>query len=309
MASLAGPPSLRVHLPQPAHESKMPVVQKGEAMRRHWTSDDIVINGRRLHYTRTGRGDKRPLVLVHGFSDNGLCWSPVAGELESDYDIIMPDMRGHGLSARVRPGEDVDMAADLAEIIHRLGLHQPVVAGHSMGAGVAYRLCVRFPGLAGALILEDPLWRVPRPEPNAPPDRSAENSVVAWAKDLPRHTLEELLEGYRRDHPDWPEELIRHMCESKKQLDQAIIDLLAEKMHAGQADWMRTIRSLTLPLLIITGNEERGSLFAPAAAARIRELNPSVVIVNLPDVGHLIRFDNFPAYMHAFHTFLNRLSS
>jgi pimeloyl-ACP methyl ester carboxylesterase len=49
-------------------------------------------------------GDKRPLVLVHGFSDNALCWTPTARDLESEYDVIMPDMRAHGLSEQVKPG-------------------------------------------------------------------------------------------------------------------------------------------------------------------------------------------------------------
>ncbi len=44
----------------------------------HWTQNDLVIHGVRLHYYRTDQGDKRLLVLVHGFSDNGLCWTPVA---------------------------------------------------------------------------------------------------------------------------------------------------------------------------------------------------------------------------------------
>ena len=63
-------------------------------MLAHWIQNDLLVNGVRLHYYRTGHGDKPPLVLVHGFSDNGLCWTPVARDLEAEYDVIMPDMRG-----------------------------------------------------------------------------------------------------------------------------------------------------------------------------------------------------------------------
>ncbi len=45
-------------------------------MRPHWTQNDVLINGVRLHYYRTGQGDKRPLVLVHGFSDNACAGHP-----------------------------------------------------------------------------------------------------------------------------------------------------------------------------------------------------------------------------------------
>src|SRR4051812_37942665 len=129
----------------------------------HWTQNDLLINGVRLHYYRTGQADKRPLVLVHGFSDNGLCWTPTARDLESEYDVIMPDMRAHGLSERVQPGEKVDMAADLAGLIRTLQLRSPVICGHSMGAMIAYQLGVRFPELTRALVLEDPPWWLPQP--------------------------------------------------------------------------------------------------------------------------------------------------
>ncbi|TMF04127.1 MAG: alpha/beta fold hydrolase, partial [Chloroflexi bacterium] len=62
-----------------------------------WTSGDVNSNGIRIHYTRT-RGHKPVLVLAHGATDSGLCWTRLARELESDYDVIMPDARGHGLS-------------------------------------------------------------------------------------------------------------------------------------------------------------------------------------------------------------------
>ncbi len=57
----------------------------------------------------------------------------------------MPDMRGHGRSTRVQLGDDVDMAADVADLIRQLGLDRPIVGGHSMGAMVTYQLGLRFP--------------------------------------------------------------------------------------------------------------------------------------------------------------------
>ena len=45
-----------------------------------WQTGIVEANGVRLHYTRTG-GDKPPVVLAHGVTDDGLCWSPVAAAL------------------------------------------------------------------------------------------------------------------------------------------------------------------------------------------------------------------------------------
>jgi len=50
-----------------------------------------------VHDHRTGGGGS-VLLLINGFSDNGLCWRRVALELEADYEILMLDARGHGRS-------------------------------------------------------------------------------------------------------------------------------------------------------------------------------------------------------------------
>jgi len=270
----------------------------------HWTQNDLLVNGVRLHYYRTGHGVNRPLVLVHGFSDNGLCWVPTARDLESEYDVIMPDMRGHGLSDRVQPGEKVDMAADLAELIRTLELKRPIVGGHSMGAMITFQIGVRFPELAGALVLEDPPWWLPRPVPALHPSQPAENPMAKWAKDLPNHTLEELLVQYRKEHPNWTEETVRLLCESKKQLDPMIIDTMEDALHFEESGWLTTIQQIAHPMLILTGNPALGGIVTPEVAAKISELNPKVILVNFPDVGHLIRFDKYVAFMEALRAFL-----
>jgi pimeloyl-ACP methyl ester carboxylesterase len=273
----------------------------------HWTQNDVLINGVRLHYYRTGQGDKRPLVLVHGFSDNGLCWLLTARDLESEYDVIMPDMRGHGLSERVQPGEKVDMAADLAGLIQNLKLSSPVICGHSMGAMITYQIGVRFPQLASALVLEDPPWWLHRPVQIPLPGEPAEPPIAKWAKGLANQTLDELLAQNRRDHPDWPEELLRPMCESKKQLDPTIIDTLVVRMNAQEVDWLTSIQNITHPVLLFAGNPDLGGIVTPEVVAKVRQLNPKVTIVNIPDVGHLIRFDKYAAFMNALRAFLKQV--
>lgn len=277
-------------------------------MLSHWSQDDLLIDGVQLHYCRTGHGDKRPLVLIHGFSDNGLCWTPTARDLESEYDIIMPDMRGHGLSARMRPGEKVDMAADLAGLIRALGLNQPVVCGHSMGAGITHEIGVRFPELAGALVLEDPPWWLSRPD-HPSPDQPDENPISKWARSLPGRTLEDLLVEYHAEHPNWPEDLVRPMCESKKQLDPTIVGTLVDRLHSQETCWLTSIRNITHPMLVFVANPELGAIVTPEVVAKIRELNPSVIIANIPNVGHLIRFDNYEAFMDALRAFLKQIPS
>src|SRR4030042_95140 len=99
-------------------------------------SDFISVQGVRLHYYRAGRRDGIPMVLVHGVTDDGLCWMPVAKALSPGYDLFLMDMRGHGKSdAPKDSGYTLEnMASELASCIQSLRLKKPVLLGHSMGA-------------------------------------------------------------------------------------------------------------------------------------------------------------------------------
>src|SRR4030042_244443 len=100
-----------------------------------WVEGDVIANGIRIHYTRAGVPRGPELVLLHGYSDNGRCWTPVAQALESGYDIIMIDARGHGLSEAPEGSYAADvMADDVRGVCDALELELPVLIGHSMGA-------------------------------------------------------------------------------------------------------------------------------------------------------------------------------
>lgn len=268
----------------------------------HWTHNDLIINGASLHYVRTGNGSLPPLVLVHGFSDDGLCWLPTALELEARYDIIMPDARGHGYSARVQPGEAVDLAADLAGIIQALGLQRPIIGGHSMGAMEAFQLAVRHPAIPRALLLEDPPWWQPAAVPAA--GQPAEHPMAPWVATITRLTLAELIAQTRLEHPNWPEIVIDTWCPAKKRVDPnvlAIVDLRGD-------DWPEGVPQLTCPTLIITADVEKGGLVTPAIAARLPALNPLCSVVHIPGAGHHIRFEAYAAYKRHVEAFLSGLA-
>ena len=100
-----------------------------------WLEGNIQANGINIHYVRTANADKPPLLLLHGITDNGLCWSRMARSLEESYDVLMLDARGHGQSSGVETGFSLSLlAADVAEFIRALHLNRPLLYGHSMGA-------------------------------------------------------------------------------------------------------------------------------------------------------------------------------
>jgi N-formylmaleamate deformylase len=269
-----------------------------------WREGEHDSGGARIHYWRTGGEGKRSLVLAHGFSDNGLCWGPAARELEAEYDVVMPDMVGHGLSSRAAESSRIDMAEDLASLVRALRLDRPVLVGHSMGAMACAQAVARYPDLARALVLEDPPWFMPGFFPSGPGGAGGDSPIVAWAKTLRLASLDELLAGYRRDNPAWPDELVRAMCDAKKQLDQGIIDELGRKLQAGGSSWEPTLAAISRPLLIFTGESSLGAIVGPYTIARIREIKPEAEIAPVAGVGHLIRFEAPEAFMRALRPFL-----
>jgi len=274
-------------------------------MQSQWSSHTVSLGGA-VHYTRAGRPGKPAVVLVHGFSDNGLCWSPVARALEDDYDLILPDLRGHGLSARADAAPEVDMAADVAALIEHLGLDRPVLVGHSMGAMVSYQVAVRFPERVRALALEDPPWWL-ADSPQRPPADPTQNPFTSWVDSLRTKTEDGLIAENRRDHPSWPDDLVRAMAAAKKQLDPAIVPVMAARMHSPEAPWTTTLAHLRLPILLFTGSVERGGIVSPELVAEVRRLNPGVEVVSVPEAGHLIRFDQPSAFLGALRPFLARV--
>ncbi|MDZ7639707.1 MAG: alpha/beta hydrolase [Bryobacterales bacterium] len=121
-----------------------------------WSEGFVIANGIRIHYWRSG-GEKPAMVMAHGSSDNGLCWTNFAKEFAADYDIVMFDARGHGFSDPPSAGDPPDaQAEDLAALIRELKLQKPVVMGHSMGSASTAWFAAKYPGVPSAIVLEDP---------------------------------------------------------------------------------------------------------------------------------------------------------
>jgi pimeloyl-ACP methyl ester carboxylesterase len=107
-----------------------------------WSEAIMSVNGIEQHYYRTG-GNKPPLILLHGLMESALAWLRVAHELEGDYDLILLDARGHGLSERVGPTGDYTQDAltdDVSEAMRALGLGQVRVLGFSQGGATGIHL-------------------------------------------------------------------------------------------------------------------------------------------------------------------------
>src|SRR4051794_15181014 len=102
--------------------------------------------GTELHYLRAGKGE--PLLLIQGMSATHLTWGrPFLSELEPNFDCIVFDNRGMGLSGQAElPFTIADLAADAAGLLDALEIESAHVVGVSMGGMIAQELALAHPG-------------------------------------------------------------------------------------------------------------------------------------------------------------------
>ncbi|MEN6479024.1 MAG: alpha/beta hydrolase [Anaerolineales bacterium] len=267
-----------------------------------WSSSDVVANGLRLHYYRTG-GAKPPLVLCHGFSDDGLCWTPVARALEADYDIIMMDSRGHGLSDAPESGYGtLDLAQDLAAAIRALSLERPIVMGHSMGGGTTLALAGLFPELPRAVVVEDS--GIPRPgAARADRDPAWRERQRAQLASFAAATREELIARCHAESPTWSQEELGPWADAKKRLSPNVLN----RADAAPVDWQTLLPRITCPALLITADPERGSMVTVETAREMQALVPQLRVEHIAGAGHNIRREQFDRYVEVVRAFLAEL--
>jgi N-formylmaleamate deformylase len=255
-----------------------------------WQSGYVGANGIRLHYWRTG-GLKPQMVLAHGLTGNGLCWTRLARVLAPYRDVIMVDARGHGESDKPESGYTPDdHAADLAGVIRNLKLNRPMLMGHSMGGATVTRVAAYHPELVSAIILEDPAWVLGEPSAEDEAERAAR--AAEWRRTIERRrdkSVAEVVAEGRLEHPTWDIEEFDWWAPAKQQVSLAVFDYVTARRN----DWTELAVRIQCPTLLLYGEPSLGGIITPAAAAYARQLNPLIQPRQIPGAGHNVRRENF----------------
>lgn len=260
-----------------------------------WSGGICETNGIELHYTRTG-GTGLPLILLHGLIANGLCWTPVARELESEYDVIMPDARGHGRSSAPETGYRYeDHANDVVGLIRTLRLPSPVLIGHSMGGMTAAVVAAHQPSLLRGLVLADPSFLSPTVQ------REVRQSDVADQHRRFLHmSFEEVLADGRARHPQRSAELLELLARARLQTSLNAFDVLRHP----SPEYRQLARSITVPTLLVIA--EHGVVSADVAA-ELQRLNPKFQVENIPKAGHGLHYDQPERFAELVKSFLHSM--
>ncbi len=245
----------------------------------YWNTAVCETNGINIHYTRTG-GNKLPLILLHGLMANGLSWTNLAHVLEKEYDVIMPDARGHGNSSVPDFGYRYeDHANDVAGLINALKLPPPILLGHSMGGMTAAVVACHKPNLLRGLVLAEPTFLSPKFQ------REVRDSDVA---DQHRRTLnmslDEVVADARNRHPNRAAETLELFARARLQTSMAAFDVLTPL----NPDYKMLVSAIDVPSLIVFGDK---GVVSSVIAKELQHLNPRLQAEQIREAGHSVHLD------------------
>jgi pimeloyl-ACP methyl ester carboxylesterase len=269
----------------------------------------IAANGTQVYVRVGGKGPA--VILIHGFGDTGDMWAKLAADLVRDHTVVVPDLRGMGLSAKPADGYDKwNQAADMRAVLDALGIDRAAVVGHDIGTMVAYAYAARYRDKTEKLVVMD------APVPGVPPWDEIVRSPLLWHFDLGGPDMERLVKGRERIYLDrfWNdfagtpsrigEATRRHYAALYAQPGAMRAAFAQFRSIRKDADDNKKVfaTKLTISVLAIGGEKSFGAM----EAVVMRNAATDVTEVVVKDAGHWLMEEQPAATMKAVREFLDR---
>jgi pimeloyl-ACP methyl ester carboxylesterase len=269
---------------------------------------NVVTNGTQI-YVRAG-GEGSAVLLLHGYGETGDMWAPLAARLARNHKVIVPDLRGLGLSSRPAGGYDKKtQAEDMAGVLDALKIDKVDLVTHDIGNMVGYAFAAQHPDRVKKFVIID------APLPGIGPWDDIVRSHALWHFSFYGPDAERLVKGRERIYLDrfWNE-----FSADPKKFDEASrkhyaqLYAAAGAMHAGfeqfkafdqdAADNKAFVAKgmLTMPVLAIGGEKSFGSMMGTVMRAAATNVQTAVV----PNSGHWVMEENPEATMKLIEDFL-----
>jgi pimeloyl-ACP methyl ester carboxylesterase len=238
-----------------------------------------ILNGVQLYFEVHGTGE--PLLLLHGFSGSSQDWKPSLDQWGADFQLIVPDLRGHGRSGRLaKPFRHQDAAGDIFAMLDLMGIDNCKGLGISGGGNVLLHMAARQPQRMKAMVLVSSTPYFPA---------QARTIMRQYAGNL----AEEQWKALRRIHPDGDEQ-IRMILASTTAFADSDDDMNLTPPY------LSTIQARTL---IVQG--DRDPLYPVEISVEMAESIPNASIWIIPNGGHgPVMGERWPEFVHAAAAFL-----
>ena len=258
------------------------------------TDHFVEVNGLNIHYVDWGGSSNRTLLLAHGQGGNAHNWDHIARELHDEFRVIALDQRGHGDSDHTREGYAVkDFADDIAEFAEAIGILPYDFCGASLGArnGIPYAgdhsdhlkhfVCLDYGPEMSVASAQSQIGGMNR-------------RLLGW------RSIDEFVENGMKQNPRAEEEILRNSAEHGLRLNYAGKYVLKQDpdmfwinggFGAREVPYLwEQWAKIRCPILEMKGAES--NFLSPEILERMREPQPGMQLVEVPESGHSISVDN-----------------
>ncbi len=259
-------------------------------------TQEITTNGTTIHVRVGGKGPA--VVLLHGYGETGDMWAPLAAALMHDHTVVVPDLRGMGLSSHPTGGYDKKtQGEDVAGVLDALKIDKVELVTHDIGNMVGYAFAAEHPDRVTRFALLD------APLPGVGPWEEILKNPLLWHFRFGGPDMERLVKGRERIYLDrfWNE-----FSADPKKFDEASREHYARlyarpgAMHSGFEQFKAFDQDaidnkaflgkglLTMPVLAVGGQKSFGPMMATVMRFAATDVKEAVV----PNAGHWLMEEN-----------------
>jgi pimeloyl-ACP methyl ester carboxylesterase len=270
---------------------------------------DIPTDGATIHVRVGGSGPA--VVMIHGFGDTGDMWEPLATVMVRDHTVVVPDLRGMGLSSHPEGGYDKKTQAhDIAKVLDALKIQKADLVTHDIGNMVGYAFAAQYPERVTRWAAAD------APLPGIGPWNQILTNPVLWHFNFRGPDVERLVAGRERIYLD---RFYNELSFNPKAIDDATRDHYAalyarpHAMHDAFEQFRGFIqdakdnpvfaqKKLTMPVLAIGADHS----FGADMAADVSFVATNVTTLVIKDSGHWLMEEQPAAMVAGITAFLNK---
>ena len=264
-----------------------------------------------IHVRVGGKGPA--VVLLHGYGETGDMWAPMAADLARDHLVIVPDLRGLGLSSKPPGGYDKKtQAGDLSAVLNHYKVKQVDLVTHDIGNMVGFAFAAQNRNLVRRFVLID------APLPGIGPWDEILKTPLLWHFRFGGPDMERLVAGRERIYLDrfWNEfsATPARFTEASRE-HYARLYALPGAMHSGFAQFAAFDQDaadnqaflaeggkLKMPVYAVGGDKSFGPMMATVMRAAADDVEEGIV----PDSGHWIMEENPAATIKLVRAFLDK---
>ena len=247
-------------------------------------TQEIKTEGATIHVRVGGKGSA--VVLLHGFGDTGDMWAPVAAALVNKHTVVVPDLRGMGLSSHPETGYDKKtQGADVAAVLDALKIDKAALVTHDIGNMVGYAFAAQFPARVTRWVVID------APLPGIGPWDEITRNPLLWHFNFRGPDVERLVKGRERIYLD---RFYNELSANPKAIDEATrrhyASLYARPgaMHSAFNQFAAFTQDaadnkafektkLTMPILALGGDHSFGTQMADIMRLVATDVTPGVI--------------------------------